>query len=474
MKLQPRSDKTVCPYSGTVDDDDAFLHPKDRDAGVEIAKAAVLRDVHAAIGDMLDGVARKSGGLIKVSRSRAPLKPKPRFVRRDLMRELVCDHCGRDYGVYAIALFCPDCGAPNLRLHFEREAELVADQVSLAETLPKEQRELAYRLLGNAHEDVLTAFEMTQKTVYAHLAKQASLAPKPVGNDFQNIDRAKVRFAELDFDPFGNLEPEALAALRLNVQKRHVIGHNLGIVDAKFAQHATDARLGETVGLVGNDIRVFAGLCQAVIDALDAQLAGGLEAPTRTSTAAASEEIASASNDSEARVDGLALGPLAVRVARWLTLNLDEGRVGPIKSLMLKNAFADAPQRELDEALAELALDGFISTTRSLGPEFPRISVTLDLYATFDPLTIGNDPTADSGTLATLALDFGDSVQAKDLHQQCGWTKRRFNPALGILAEQIDERRVRKSPDDAYNVHGFLMTAEDRVVLRRYSEAFTQ
>ena len=39
----------------------------------------------------------------------------------------VCDHCGRDYGVFAIGLFCPDCGAPNLRLHFAREARTAGE-----------------------------------------------------------------------------------------------------------------------------------------------------------------------------------------------------------------------------------------------------------------------------------------------------------------------------------------------------------
>lgn len=47
------------------------------------------------------------------------------------MRELVCDHCGHHYGVFATGLFCPDCGAPKLRLHFARETELVADQAAL-------------------------------------------------------------------------------------------------------------------------------------------------------------------------------------------------------------------------------------------------------------------------------------------------------------------------------------------------------
>ena len=96
---------------------------------------------------------------------------------------------------------------------------------------------------------------------------------KAVGNDFQNLERAEKRFKDLEFDPFASLSADDLATLRLNIQKRHIIGHNLGVVDLKFAEHAEEARLGETVQLVGDDVRRFAAICQIVIDALDAWLA---------------------------------------------------------------------------------------------------------------------------------------------------------------------------------------------------------
>lgn len=185
---------------------------------------------------------------------------------------MVCDHCGRDYGVFAIGLFCPDCGAPNLRLHFERERALVGAQVDLAEAQGEGLEELAYRLLGNAHEDVLTAFEATQKAVYQFgISQLPSGAPpsKPVKNDFQNVDFASRRFAELGLNPFAALNETELSTLRLNIQKRHIIGHNLGVVDSKFAEHAEEARVGETVELVAGDIRSFAAVCQKVIDTLD-------------------------------------------------------------------------------------------------------------------------------------------------------------------------------------------------------------
>jgi hypothetical protein len=148
MRHEPRTKQTVCPYSGTVADSDAFTHPDDVKAALEMVQHAVVQDVENALANMFKNAFKGSSsrnGLLSITASvkRSAPKPKPHFARQDLMRELICDHCGRDYGVFAIGLFCPDCGAPKVRLHFAREAELVDDQVSLAEEIGTEKEELA-------------------------------------------------------------------------------------------------------------------------------------------------------------------------------------------------------------------------------------------------------------------------------------------------------------------------------------------
>jgi hypothetical protein len=283
MKQSPGSPRTVCPYSGVIADDDAFTHPADREAALALVKHAAVSDIDAMLRDTFSGLNRSQPSnsmfSIKLSVTSKP-HPKPYFYRKDLLRELVCDHCGRDYGVFAIGLFCPDCGAPNVRLHFGREADLVLRQVEIAEAV--EGEELAYRLLGNAHEDVLTAFEATLKAVYLHGILRGGIDRLPrIGNDFQNIERAQARYAELAMDPFSTLTADELDLLRLNIQKRHVIGHNLGVIDEKFAEHSEDARLGETVELVGADIGKFVDLSRVVVDRLDGWL-GEFDKQART------------------------------------------------------------------------------------------------------------------------------------------------------------------------------------------------
>jgi len=480
MKIEPRSKQTVCPYSGIVAEDSAFTHPDDLKAALKLVEHAAIADVQEELTRAFAGFnqSQSRNSLIRIeAKVNQGFRPTPRFLRSDLLRDLVCDHCGRDYGVYAIGLFCPDCGAPNLRLHFAREVELVRKQVAMAKTQSEESQELAYRLLGNAHEDVLTAFEATLKAVYLHgVAPQKSndQSIKSVKNDFQNVEVAQKRFAEIGVDPFECLAPEELVTLKLNIQKRHIIGHNLGVMDAKFAEHAEDARLGETVHLVGEDVCVFADLSQRVIDGLDTWLAGAPSPmPIAASAAGNGGSLGGASRDGEVglkrgKTMELDLSPLAQRLGQWIAKSSEEGLDNDfISETALLADFSETSLPVMQEAVAELEMDRFISTVIS-GSQLPHIRPTLDLFTTFDPIAVGSDPTADAVELATIVIAGAEDVDVAALHEKSGWSKRRFNPALALVTKQIDDGHVSKTLDGNYPTRWFHVSAADRVALKRF------
>lgn len=475
MKHEPHTKQTVCPYSGIVADDDAFIHPDDVKAALEIVKHAAAQDMQDAVSDIFRNAFKGSSsvkGPIRVTTDvkRSIPKPKPRFSRQDLMRKLVCDHCGRDYGLFAIGLFCPDCGAPNLRLHFSREAELVDDQVSLAKGIETEKEELAYRLLGNAHEDVLTAFEATLKAVYFYGKAQANVSPPKVGNDFQNIDKALRRFAELNLNPFAELTDPEMAALLLNIQKRHIIGHNLGVVDDKFATHANDAKVGETVGLVGADIQQFAAIGQKVVDGLDAWLCGSPSPTVNHSPLLMTikEPTVDPDDPKNLRALDLQLSLLARKVAVWVAEHCTDGSRGFVDASKLRKEFKDNSEVELEEAVAELATDGFVEISHFSGGGLTNFRPLLDLYLTFDGPAFGRDPVADTVTVTELALARPDSVRGEELLAQTGWDLRRFNPIFEHIAAQIPDRGVRRYLGTKLSVSSLHLLAEDRVQLKRF------
>ena len=78
--------------------------------------------------------------------------------------------------------------------------------------------------------------------------------------------------APLGIDPYCHLTEEELDHLRLNIQKRHVLGHNLGVADESYAVFASDHEPGETVSLIGDEIRRFSALCCGVVEGLKHRL----------------------------------------------------------------------------------------------------------------------------------------------------------------------------------------------------------
>ena len=436
MRQEPGSSRTICPYSGAVDDDDEFTHPEDREAAHKIVEHAAVQDVRDAFSDMLKRVASKSRGTITYKPGSRLHHPTPRFRRRDLMRLLVCDCCGLDYGVYAIALCCPNCGAPNISLHFAREVELVLRQVSTAEDLGNEQHELACRLLGNANEDVLTAFEAAQKTVYLHklsLDPDRSASTRPVRNDFQNVEKAQRRYDEFQIDPFYALTDAEREALELNIQKRHVIGHNLGVVDAKFAENARDARLGETVELVGTDIREFALLCQVVVLALDDWIAD-MSVPK---SSRASEAVRHRREHESDVVTIGELGALAALIGRWLCESSERVLPSIVDEEAFLAAFCSSDSDDLLEALGELQMEGLIVLSYVIGPRLPGIRITEGLFQVFDPVVLKSKP-------------------SRRCNQACrtGLERERFHRACeDSRTERADSQKVQSccDPDPCWN-----------------------
>jgi hypothetical protein len=262
-----------------------------------------------------------------------------------------------------------------------------------------------------------------------------------------------------------------MAALRLNIEKRHIIGHNLSVVDDKFAAHASDAKVGETVHLLGEDIRQFAALGQKVIDKLDAWL-GGSPSPNISQSPVLLTVKAPAMNPDDATdlmgMD-LKLSLLARKVAVWVALQDRDGRRNFVDLDKLRSAFQDHTEAELEEAIAELHTDGFAEVLRTSGGGLPHFQPSIDLYLTFDKPAFDHDSIADTVTVAELVLAGPDSVNAETIFAQTGWNERRFNPAFKYVASQIPDCRVSREAGTKFIVSFFHVLAEDRVRIKRFA-----
>jgi len=241
------------------------------------------------------------------------------------------------------------------------------------------------------------------------------------------------------------------------------------VADAGFAEHAREARLGETVPLVGDDILQFAEICQLVVDGIDAWLAGGVAPPTANDRPIG-PLIAPAAKGSVVLKIG-ELGPLAVRIGLWISEQSEKGFDNFIPEHDLVEAFPASSIDELAFAVVELESDRYLKTNSFMSKRLPRIFTTTDLFIAFDPHTGKSNPEADVVALVDFALGKSGTgiFGAEELHEASGWPLRRFNPPFAYLVSQIDDRRVLQGGADDYPARDFLMTDSDRVALQRFA-----
>jgi len=138
--------------------------------------------------------------------------------------------------------------------------------------IDKAGKEAGYHLLGNCLEDCVSLFEGFLKVIYANRlrercdAKEYSRKIAQLHNSFQNLSKARQIFQEdLNIDILSGISQEDLNFMELQFAKRHVITHNLGLVDEKFRKQASSWQTtGQDVGLDASDIEKLLNLIEEV------------------------------------------------------------------------------------------------------------------------------------------------------------------------------------------------------------------
>ena len=118
------------------------------------------------------------------------------------------------------------------------------------------------RMYGNAYEDVVSLFEGMLKLLYSHAVQKrhteadAKKLIDKIRVNFQRLSGADEFFArDLDVRLFDSIAPKERAVLELVFAKRHVLTHNLGLIDDKYrGQVQPWQRPGAEVPLVRQEI----------------------------------------------------------------------------------------------------------------------------------------------------------------------------------------------------------------------------
>lgn len=248
-KVQDFSNIDVtCPYCGTIDNIQHY-HTKSQ---IEWIRSMMFRDVTQTIQNMLKTsfkpMSPTSKSMFSISIKYRPghLPSVRHYVEEKLKRTVVCDNCGYNYAVYGISFHCPLCGEGNLIQHLNRSADIIKVLLEEHERISQErEQEVGQQMVGNALEDVVGLFEAFLKLIYQYEIKrrfpkkEAEAKIKKIRVNFQRLEGADALFSkDLDFTLFAESGQDDRIFLQEQFLKRHVLTHNLGLVDKKYIEKA--------------------------------------------------------------------------------------------------------------------------------------------------------------------------------------------------------------------------------------------
>lgn len=252
-----------CPYCGHVAGSDKFFTK----AQVEYAKSVVMRQVTGALLKDLKSLEfnhrpRGAFGIgisMKVSGEPTALR---HYREPKLETELVCDRCTLRYTIYGVFGFCPDCAVHNSHQILSKNLELVEKLLAVAET---HQPPVAQRLIENALEDCVSAFDGFGRETCRVFASKAAKPEKAAEIRFQNIGTARDRVREqFSVDFAATTAPADWTHVHRAFQKRHLLAHKMGVVDEDYLSATGDSPslLGRKVSILTPEVRELSGRLQ--------------------------------------------------------------------------------------------------------------------------------------------------------------------------------------------------------------------
>lgn len=254
-----------CPYCGHSAGQDQFFTQEQ----IEYAKSVVVNDITAKlIRDLKKhefsyqpkgpfGI----GLSLNVTGSPEPIR---RYREKQLETVITCENCTLRYAIYGVFGYCPDCGVHNSLQILDKNLELAAKELALAETADPA---LADILTADALENAVSAFDgFGREWSRVHAAKATDPA-KAEAISFQNLTGAKKRVNELyAIDLAASLTAPEWDTARRGFQKRHLLAHKMGVIDQAYIDSTGEARavIGRKVSIEKSEVTELIDLIRRI------------------------------------------------------------------------------------------------------------------------------------------------------------------------------------------------------------------
>jgi len=277
--ITEKQEIVFCPYCRREAEPGDFFTQEQ----IRFGKEIVLGEVHKGIQEMIKGTInsienKSSGSSIKLSFTPGSSPNIRRPFEEEVLRAVICPHCGLDHAVFGLAIWCSDCGNDIFMTHVGAELNVIR---TILGDVERRKQELGPRIaakdLENCLEDTVSIFEAVLKTILIRFlnnneeseANIQSVINK-IRNKLQNPEMAvEIIRNYLKLDLFEGLPPETSKSLCELFCKRNPITHNLGVIDRKYIEKAlaTDKE-GKEIRVSKQEIEEAMNLCMKVFTSL--------------------------------------------------------------------------------------------------------------------------------------------------------------------------------------------------------------
>ncbi len=262
-----------CPYCGHKAPHDAFWT---RQQLAYIESVAIAEFTDAMIQEFkkleFDTHARGSFG-VSMRVEPGPPQPIHYYCEKSLETDIECSGCTLRYSIYGVFGYCPDCGVHNSRQILEKNLEIIDKMVALASG---NEKEVAEKLTENALEDCVSAFDGFGRELCRINASKSTTPGQAEKISFQSLDGAKINVGSLfGIDLSSCISSSEWTAAYRGFQKRHLLAHKMGVIDAEYVAKANDptAEVGRKVVIREEDVRAVMAAVRSMAQHLSDSLA---------------------------------------------------------------------------------------------------------------------------------------------------------------------------------------------------------
>lgn len=181
------------------------------------------------------------------------------YSEKQLEERATCSSCTLEYTIYGAFGFCPDCGIHNSLQIVNANFDLVLKMLDLAQSA---QADVTNKIVENAMEDAVSCFDGFGREHCANNPSKIS---------FQSIDAAKERLQrETGLDISATLNDEQWKFVCEQFQKRHLLAHKMGVIDADFVSRTScsPSLIGRKVAISEEDVRSLVTYLRTIANTL--------------------------------------------------------------------------------------------------------------------------------------------------------------------------------------------------------------